>query len=261
MGIMNATPDSFSDGGRYMEVSRAMDLIHIMRRDGVTMIDVGGESTRPGAEAVSVEEEIERVIPILESGITSFGGDVVFSIDTTKYEVAKQALETGAQMVNDVSGMQKELRLAELCAEHDAAYVIMHSQGDPQTMQENPEYDDVVEDVYAFLKEKAEAAQQKGVKNIILDPGIGFGKTLEHNLKLLAHLDKFKEIGFPLLVGTSRKSMLGKILNDRPVNDRLTATVVSHYHALMKGADIIRVHDVREASDSIKIFTAIQSQH
>lgn len=259
MGILNTTPDSFSDGGKYTDLGRARDQIYLMKRDGASIIDIGGESTRPGAQPVSEEEELRRVIPVLESAQEHFPG-LCYSIDTTKYEVAKRALEVGASIINDVSGLQKEPDMAGLAAEYEAAYVIMHSQGDPKTMQLNPYYQDVVGEVYAFFERQIELAQSAGVKNIILDPGIGFGKTVEHNLKLLAHLDKFTKIGFPVLVGASRKSMIGRILNERPVDERLIGTIAIHYDALTKGARILRVHDVREASDSVRIFNAIQSQ-
>jgi len=258
MGIINATPDSFSDGGQYEDHSRAMDRIHIMLQNGADIIDVGGESTRPGADPVSVDEEMKRVIPLLEQAVPTFS-NAIFSIDTTKFEVAKKALEAGVKIVNDVSGLQKEPRLADLCAEFDATYVLMHSQGDSKTMQKNPEYDDVVKDVMSFFERQSAEAKKRGVHHIVLDPGIGFGKTLEHNLKLVAHLDKFKKFGFPILIGASRKSMIGSILDNRPTDERITGTVALHYHALMKGANILRVHDVKEASDSIRIFNAVQS--
>lgn len=259
MGILNATPDSFSDGGKYMDISRAMDRIHLMIKNGAEIIDIGGESTRPGSVPVSVQEEMDRVMPLLERAIPVFK-KADFSIDTTKYEVARGALQAGAKMVNDVSGLQKEPRLADLCAEFDATYVLMHSQGDPKTMQQNPEYNDVVQDVSTFLEMQIAEAKKRGAHKLILDPGIGFGKTLEHNLKLIAHLDKFQKFGFPVLVGASRKSMIGKILDGRPTDERLAGTVALHYHALIKGANILRVHDVKEASDSIRIFQAVQSQ-
>jgi dihydropteroate synthase len=259
MGIINATPDSFSDGGKYLHVSQALDRIHIMKRDGATIIDIGGESTRPGSEPVSEQEETERVIPILERAKEAFP-DLYYSIDTTKYKVAEEALKYGADFINDVSGLQKEPRMAELATKFNAAYIIMHSKGSPKTMQKSPEYTDVVKEVYSFLEEQVHFARSKGVESIIIDPGIGFGKTLEHNLKLLANLDKFKKIGVPILIGASRKSMIGKILDDRPVDDRLIGTVSVHYDCLTKGANILRVHDVREASDSLRIFQAIQSQ-
>ncbi len=259
MGILNATPDSFSDGGKFNAVESALDRIHIMVEEGADIIDIGGESTRPNADPVSEQEELERVIPILEKAVPIFSG-VHFSIDTTKYEVAKQALELGVQIVNDVSGLQKEPRFADLCAEFDASYVLMHSKGEPKTMQKNPVYEDVIAEISAFFRSKVGILQSKRVKDIILDPGIGFGKTLQHNLKIIAGLDKFVKIGFPLLIGASRKSMIGHILDGIPADERLTGTIAVHYHALINGAKILRVHDVKEASDSIRIFNAIQSQ-
>ena len=259
MGILNATPDSFSDGGKYLDVSRAMDRIHIMISNGAEIIDVGGESTRPGADPVSVQEEIDRVMPILEKAIPVFK-KADFSIDTTKYKVANLALEAGVKIINDVSGLQKEPRLADLCAEFDATYILMHSQGDPKTMQKDPQYNDVVEDVSSFFEKQLIKLRERGGQKIILDPGLGFGKTLEHNLRLVAYLDKFQKFGLPVLVGASRKSMIGQVLNERPTDGRVTGTVALHYHALLKGARILRVHDVKEASDSIRIFNAVQSQ-
>jgi dihydropteroate synthase len=259
MGILNATPDSFSDGGKYLDVDRALDRIHIMIQHGASIIDIGGESTRPGSDPVSVQEEIDRVIPVIEKAISLFS-DVEFSIDTTKYEVAKAALEKGVHIVNDVSGLQKEPRLADLCAEFEAGYVLMHSQGDPKTMQQDPQYDDVLQDIFSFFEEKLEELRTKGVRKIILDPGIGFGKTLQHNLRLISGLEIFNKFDLPILIGASRKSMIGAILNGRPTGGRLAGTIALHYHTLMKGADILRVHDVEEASDSIRIFNAIQSQ-
>lgn len=259
MGILNATPDSFSDGGKFNAVESALDRIHIMVEEGADIIDIGGESTRPNAEPVSEEDELNRVIPILRKAIPIFR-DVLFSIDTTKYEVAKQSLDLGVQIVNDVSGLEKEPRFADLCAEFKAVYVLMHSKGDPKTMQNDPQYGDVISEIGEFFSSKINELQSKKVEDIILDPGIGFGKTLEHNLKIIAGLDKFKKIGFPVLVGASRKSMIGHILDGIPADERLTGTIAVHYHALINGANILRVHDVKEASDSIRIFNAIQSQ-
>ena len=258
MGILNVTPDSFSDGGIYTDLNRAMDRTHIMIKNGADVIDVGGESTRPGSDPVSVEDELERVIPFLEKAIPTFK-KARFSIDTTKPIVAEHALSLGAGIVNDVSGL-KDPALADLCAQHEAAYILMHSQGDPKTMQKDPHYDDVVDDLMSFFEGKLTELQKRGVKDVILDPGIGFGKKLEHNLKLIAHLDKFQKFGFPVLVGASRKSMIGAILGGRPAGERLIGTVALHYHALIKGANWLRVHDVKEASDSIRIFNAVQSQ-
>jgi dihydropteroate synthase len=258
MGILNATPDSFSDGGNFNEVDAALGRIGLMISQGAHIIDVGGESTRPGSEPVTEQEELDRVLPILEKAITQFP-DTFFSIDTTKYRVAEESLNLGTHLVNDVSGLQKEPRFVDLCVQHNAGYVMMHSQGNPQTMQKDPSYDDVIADIKKFLKARIDPAKEKGLKNIIIDPGIGFGKTLEHNLKLIAHLEKFQDLGCPLLIGASRKSMIGQILNDRPVDDRLTGTIAVHYHAMLNGANIIRVHDVKEAHDSLQVYNAIQS--
>jgi dihydropteroate synthase len=258
MGILNVTPDSFSDGGTYQNISKAMDRIHYMIKNGAAIIDIGGESTRPNADSISIEEELKRVIPILQEAKKHFR-DIFYSIDTTKYEVAKQALELGAHIINDVSGLHKEPQFAKLCAEYDATYVLMHSQGNPKTMQRNPTYNHVIDDINSFFDQKIKILKQEGVKKIILDPGIGFGKKLEHNLTLIAQLDTFTKKPFPILVGASRKSMIGEVLDDCPPNERLTGTIAVHYHALMKGANILRVHDVKEACDSIRMFSAIQT--
>lgn len=256
MGILNATPDSFSDGGAFNELESALERISEMISQGASIIDVGGESTRPGSEPVSEQKERDRVLPILEKAIPQFP-ETFFSVDTTKYSVAKEALKAGVHIVNDISGLQKEPRLADLCAEYGAGYVMMHSQGDPQTMQNDPTYEDVVGDIYRFFEQQLQKAKEKGLQNIIIDPGIGFGKTQQHNLELLANIREFTKLGHPIMVGASRKSTIGKILNDRPVDDRVTGTVAAHYHAMMQGANIIRVHDLKEAHDSLLVFKAI----
>jgi len=258
MGILNATPDSFSDGGNFNEVEAALGRIGLMISQGAHIIDVGGESTRPGSEPVTEQEELDRVLPILERAISQFS-DTFFSIDTTKYRVAEEALKLGTHFVNDVSGLQKEPRFVDLCVQYNAGYVMMHSQGNPKTMQKDPDYDNVIADIKQFLKNRVNKAREKGLENIIIDPGIGFGKTLEHNLKLIAQLKEFQDLGCPILVGASRKSMIGQILNDRSVDDRLTGTIAVHYHAMINGANIIRVHDVKEAHDSLQVFNAISS--
>lgn len=259
MGVINATPDSFSDGNNYLDIARARDRIHIMRKNGASIVDIGGESTHPGSKPITGSEELRRVLPIIEAAIESFP-NLVYSIDTTKYGVAKRALQAGVSIINDVSGLQKEPRLADLAAEFNATLIIMHSKGKPETMQDNPIYNDVVQEIYDFFVTQSEIAKNRGAKKIILDPGIGFGKNLEQNLKILAHLDKFVELEYPVMVGASRKSMIGEILDQRPVDDRVIGTVSVHYDALVKGARILRVHDVEQASDSIRIFNAIQSQ-
>lgn len=256
MGIVNVTPDSFSDGGKYDSVQHTVEDIGRMIEEGATIIDIGGESTRPGAEPVPISKEIDRVLPVLEPALKNFP-DTFFSVDTTKYKVAEESLKFGAHIINDVSGLKKELGLADLCAEFNAGYVLMHSQGDPQTMQKNPEYENVIGDIFAFLKKGIEQLEKAGVSSIVVDPGIGFGKTLQHNLDIIKGLKKFVTLDCPVLVGASRKSMLGKLLGDRPAKDRLAGTLAVHYHCLMQGANILRVHDVKEAVDSIKVYKAL----
>jgi dihydropteroate synthase len=257
MGILNVTPDSFSDGGQFINEEIALDHIREMIEAGASIIDVGGESTRPGSEPVNTRDELNRVIPILKRAIPKYP-DTIFSIDTTKYEVARKALKIGAHIINDISGLQKEPKLADLCAQYDIPLIIMHSKGDPRTMQKDPEYDDVVEEVSRFFEEKINLAKSKGVSKIIIDPGIGFGKKLEHNLKLLGKLESFLKFGYPILIGASRKSMITHILGKRSVPERLSATLAIHYDSMMRGARIIRVHDVKEASDTIAVFNAIR---
>jgi dihydropteroate synthase len=258
MGVLNATPDSFSDGGNFNELESALGRIELMISQGASIIDIGGESTRPGSEPVTEDEELDRVLPIIERAISQFP-DTFFSIDTTKYRVAEEALKLGVHFANDISGLKKEPRFADLCVQYQAGYIMMHSQGNPKTMQDDPTYDDIVRDIYQFFEGQLRQAKERGLDRIIIDPGIGFGKTLDHNLKLLANLAEFKRLGHPVMVGASRKSMIGNLLGDRSVDDRVTGTVAVHYHAMMQGANIIRVHDVKEAHDSLQIFKAISS--
>jgi len=256
MGILNATPDSFSDGGKFLSVNRAVDRVEEMINKGAKIIDVGGESTRPGSEPVSEQEEMDRVLPVLEIACKRFD-ETIFSIDTTKYRVAEEALRLGVHVVNDVSGLQKEPQLADLCSDYKAGYILMHSKGDPKTMQENPVYDDVIEEIGHFFESGISRLKKAGVDSIIIDPGIGFGKTLDHNLQIISELRNFSQFEVPVLVGASRKSLIGQLLDNRPAENRLAGTLAVHYHCLMHGAKILRAHDVQEASDSVKIFQAI----
>jgi dihydropteroate synthase len=261
MGILNATPDSFSDGGEYLNLNRAVDRVGEMLEEGADIIDVGGESTRPGSDPVTLQEETDRVIPVLEKAIPLFK-DAFFSIDTTKFGVAKSALDAGAHIVNDVSGLRKEPRFSELCSEYGAGYILMHSLADPKTMQKNPTYkeNDVIGELLRFFEEGIDQLKRDGTEAIMIDPGIGFGKTLEHNCTIVSELHKFGKFGYPVLMGASRKSMIGGILNGRPVQGRLAGTLAVHYHSLMNGASILRVHDVQEASDSVKVFAALSNR-
>ena len=259
MGVLNATPDSFSDGGKFNRIDAALQRIEEMIQQGATIIDIGGESTRPYAPVVEESEEVSRVIPILESAVARFSNQVLFSIDTTKYGVAERALNAGALFINDVSGLQKSPAMAKLAASFNAAYILMHAQGSPQDMQDNPNYAHVTADIVDFLVQQSVLLQQEGVEHIIVDPGIGFGKSLDHNLQIIAGLDKVVEIGLPVMLGASRKSMFGQLLDNRGVEGRLAGTLAAHYHGLMQGVRILRVHDVQEASDSVRVFEALQA--
>jgi dihydropteroate synthase len=255
MGVVNVTPDSFSDGGMYLDVHAAVEHGHELVRDGAAIVDVGGESTRPGAEPVPVEVELERVIPVVER--LAQGGATV-SVDTRKGAVAEQALQAGARVVNDVWAFRDDPSLAGLVAGAGAWCCLMHMRGsDPRTMQDEPVYDDVVADVKAFLEERLAFAVAEGVpeERVWLDPGIGFGKTLEHNLELLRRLDEIVSIGRPVVVGTSRKSFLGK-LTGRDPRDRVAATTATNVIALERGASVFRAHDVREAVDALTVAAA-----
>lgn len=246
MGILNVTPDSFYDGGRASETDVAIAAALAMIEQGADIIDIGGESSRPGASAVSLEQELHRVIPVVQ-GLRAKSSSLI-SVDTTKASVAKAALAAGADLINDISALRFDPVMAETISNAGASVVLMHMQGTPQTMQDAPVYQDVVSEVGNFLLERAQFALRHGITpdHIILDPGIGFGKTLEHNLTLLAQLPKLAACGYPLLVGVSRKSFLGQIL-DLPASERLEGTIVANTVAILGGASILRVHDVKEA--------------
>lgn len=245
MGILNITPDSFYDGGKFFDCSKAIKHAKKIIEDGADIIDVGGESTRPGSDSISVTEEINRVIPVIKKLVKEL--DVPISIDTYKYEVAKEALKNGASLVNDITGLHEDKKIAELIADYKAGVVIMHIKGTPKDMQLNPVYDDLISEILEYLEEGIKKALEVGINrdSIAIDPGIGFGKQVEHNLKIIANLSKFKSLGFPLLIGTSRKSFIGKIL-DADVNDRLEGTLATIAISIANGANIIRVHDVKE---------------
>lgn len=261
MGILNVTPDSFSDRGKYFSVESAVTRALEMIEQGADIIDVGGESTRPKGvygetKKISVDEELNRVIPVIERIAKST--DAVISIDTTKSVVADEALKTGASIVNDISGLKFDERIAAVTAKHNATLVVMHIQGTPETMQQHPLYNDVVEEVKTELRQSIEKAKSAGVQNIIIDPGIGFGKNLEHNLKLLKYLKEFQELGQPILIGTSRKGFLGTILNTT-VDERIEGTAASVAISIMNGANIIRVHDVKEMKRVAVVTDAIRN--
>ncbi|HBK43698.1 MULTISPECIES: dihydropteroate synthase [unclassified Polynucleobacter] len=264
MGILNATPDSFSDGGKFKTPSDAIAQAERMIADGADIIDIGGESTRPGAEPVSLQEELDRVLPVIEA-IKDCG--VALSIDTYKAETMRQALKSGVDCVNDIWALRQEGAVDAIIEsdqdnpDKQCGIVLMHMQRDPQTMQFDPEYQDVIAEVKEFLQERVNLLVNRGVaKNrIAIDPGFGFGKSLEHNLKMLADFDQFSQLGYPVLAGISRKSMLGK-LTGRDTNDRVAPSVAAAILAADRGARIIRVHDVQETVDSLKLWEAIQDE-
>jgi dihydropteroate synthase len=258
MGIVNVTPDSFSDGCLYLEADAAVEHGHRLVEEGADILDIGGESTRPGAEPVAEEEELRRVLPVVKR-LAATGHRI--SIDTSKPAVAARALDAGATIVNDVSAFRFAPELADLVAERGAGCCLMHMLGEPRSMQEDPRYDEVVTDVRAFLEERLEFAVERGVpeERIWLDPGIGFGKTLEHNLELLRRLDEIVAIGRPVVIGTSRKSFLGMLTGGRPVGERLPGTIATNVLALERGASIFRVHDVAPVVDALQVAAATVS--
>jgi dihydropteroate synthase len=260
MGILNVTPDSFYDGGRNFGRDKAIDKVYQLYKDGADIIDIGGESTRPGAETVSLTEEMDRVCPVIEAVAGEI--DIPISIDTYKSEVAEEALKLGASIINDISGLTFDDRMAGIAAGYESYIVLMHIKGSPKNMQSNPHYDNLLDEIYFFLENSKEKAVISGVDKdkIIIDPGIGFGKTLEDNYRILNNIDFFKKMGFPLLIGLSRKSLIGKLYNNND-DDRLFATIALNSISALCGADIIRVHDVREhylACKSVEMLKGIR---
>jgi len=255
MGILNVTPDSFSDGGEWFEFGEAVEHGRALVAEGAAILDVGGESTRPGAAPVPIDEELRRVVPVIRA-LREAGAQL--SVDTAKLTVAEAAVEAGATFVNDVTAFRHEPEIAGFVADHDCDCCLMHMLGEPRTMQDDPRYDDVVDDVRAFLEERAEFALAEGVREerIMVDPGIGFGKTLDHNLELLRRLDEIVALGFPVMVGTSRKSFLGRLTGRDDPHDRIAATVATTVLALERGATVFRVHDVAPTKDALTVATA-----
>lgn len=258
MAILNLTPDSFSDGGAYINYDSALKRTEELISQGAHIIDVGAESTRPFAEPVSEQEEISRLSEYVSKFKTYF--DVPLSIDTTKAGVARFCLEKGADIINDVSGLSNDSEMANVVAKYDATLVLMHMKESPKTMQVNPSYEDVLNDVKLHLKTSRDLAYKAGVQSVILDPGIGFGKTLEDNLRLIANLNVFLDLDCPLLIGTSRKSFIEKITGG-DVTNRLTGTLISNILAFEKGASIFRVHDVQEVVNAFKMYQAIEAYY
>jgi dihydropteroate synthase len=258
MGVLNVTPDSFSDGGRYTSVEAAAAHASRLAEEGADIIDIGGESTRPGADPVSLEEELRRVIPVVEA-VRAELPEICISVDTYKAKVAEEALRAGADMINDVSALRFDPDMVRVAAEAGAPIVLMHMLGTPKTMQQDPTYDDVVGEISAFLGERISWAVSQGIERerIIIDPGIGFGKRPEHNTEILRRLGELKALGRPILLGTSRKSFLGA-LTKRPVEERLEETIASVVIGALHGADIVRVHDVGAVKYALTVADAIR---
>jgi dihydropteroate synthase len=258
MGVVNVTPDSFSDGGLFLEPEAAIEHGLGLAAEGAEILDIGGESTRPGSEPVNPEEELRRVVPVVEALAARAPEGTRISIDTTKSQVAAAALDAGARIVNDVSALRFDPALAELTAERGVDCVLMHMLGEPRTMQEDPRYADVVDDVRAFLEERLAFAVARGVaeERVWLDPGVGFGKTVEHNLELLRRLDEIVAIGRPVVVGTSRKRFIGALTGGKPEGERLPGTIATNVLALERGATVFRVHDVAEVGEALRVAAA-----
>jgi len=255
MGILNVTPDSFSDGGNFSQIDAALKQVDQMIAYGATIIDIGGESTRPGAKDVTEQDELDRVIPVLKAIKERF--NVVVSIDTSKAAVMSEAIYHGAGIINDVRALQNEGCIQAVAEHQNVAICLMHMQGLPRTMQHAPQYDDLIVDITTFFQERISDCEKSGINlsRLILDPGFGFGKSLEQNYRLLAHMAKFTSLNLPLLAGLSRKSMIGKLLN-REVNERLAGSLATAIIAVQQGAKIIRVHDVKETVDALKVLQA-----
>lgn len=260
MGILNVTPDSFSDGGRFLSQEAAIRHALRMQTEGASIIDIGAESTRPGAETVSEQEELDRILPIVEA--IRKESDVIISVDTSTPAVMLEAAARGAGLINDVRALQRQGAL-EAAAKSQLVVCLMHMQGEPGTMQVNPHYDDLFAEINQFFAARIAACEAVGIRreNIILDPGFGFGKTLAHNLELLQNLSRFQSLGLPVLVGLSRKSMMGLILGGKPVGERLYASITAAAIAVVNGARIVRTHDVAETKDAIAVATALHENN
>ena len=252
MGILNVTDDSFSDGGKYYSTENAVKHALEMIDDGADFIDIGGESTRPGAETISTDEEIKRIIPVIENILKEKPGTII-SVDTTKSFVAEIALQNGAKIINDISAFNFDPKIVDIVEKYDAAYVLMHMKGNPKDMQKAPYYDDVITEIYNFLYDKLKILDDAGISKIFIDPGIGFGKRVEDNFEILKKLEDFKSLGYPILIGTSRKSFIGKTLN-LEVDNRDTATSVVESVAIKNGARVIRTHNVKNGVQVCKLL-------
>lgn len=255
MGILNITPDSFSDGGKYFNRSSAVKKALEMVKEGADIIDIGGESTRPGSDPVSAAEESERIIPVIDE-LLSHNPDIIISVDTYKSAVARLALQKGAKIINDISSFTFDPEMADVCSEYNATVILMHIQGTPKTMQQNPQYEELISDIYNFLYTQTEIALSKGIQNIIIDPGIGFGKNVKDNFKILKRLNDFRSLGYPILIGLSRKSFIGKTL-ELGIEERDLPSSILETVSILNSARIIRTHNVRNGKQIIKLLSEI----
>ncbi|MFC2111483.1 dihydropteroate synthase [Bacteroidota bacterium] len=257
MGILNITPDSFYDGGNYIEEENWISQTRKMLSEGADIIDIGAVSTRPGSIDISEEEELQRLIPVIQSLKKEFP-DIIISVDTYRSNVARQVVKEGASIINDISAGTFDEQMIQTIVELNVPYIIMHIKGTPENMQQNPVYEDIIKEIILFLSIQINKCKKAGINDLIIDPGFGFGKTVEHNYQILKNLEMFKIFELPILVGISRKSMINKILEIKP-NDALNGTTSLNTIALMKGADILRVHDLKQASETIKIVSELQN--
>ncbi len=259
MGILNVTPDSFSDGGKYLNIENAFAHAKKLLNDGADILDIGGESTRPGAIPISVDEELYRVIPVIEK-IYLEHPETRISIDTTKSEVADEAIKAGACLINDISGGTFDAQILTIASKHEVPFVIMHIKGNPSNMQDSPFYNDIIDEISIYFEKQIKVAEENNVDKIILDPGIGFGKRIEDNYSILNNIDSFNKFGFPILIGVSKKSFLGKTLNIE-VNERTNSTIIAETIAAKNGANIIRTHNVKNAVELKKMISFLNSEN
>ena len=259
MGILNVTPDSFFDGGKFFDLDLAIERVGQMIEEGASIIDIGGMSSRPGAEVINIEEEAQRVLPVIKRVKQTYP-DAIMSIDSVHSEIAQKAIDEGASIINDISGGMIDNRIWEVASKNNVPYILMHMKGIPSTMQLNPEYEDVVLDILKYLRDMVYKLRSQGIKDIVIDPGFGFGKTVQQNYDLLGGLASLRILDCPILVGLSRKSMICKLLGNTP-NDALNGTTAAHMIALQNGAKILRVHDVKQASECIKIYQQMKKKN
>tara|TARA_S200000501_G_scaffold190210_1_gene179083 strand:- start:75368 stop:76153 length:786 start_codon:yes stop_codon:yes gene_type:complete len=259
MGVINVTPDSFSDGGKYLSIKNATKRAQTLLEEGVNILDIGGESTRPGAKPVDIDDELDRVIPLIQK-VRKFSYNSLISVDTYKSKVAHEAIKAGADIINDISGLRFDKLMVQIISEHNVPVVIMHMKGNPENMQDSPYYENIIQEIISFFQHRIKKAKSSGIKDeqIILDPGLGFGKTAEDNFSIIRHLDRICSLGYPVLVGPSRKSFIGSVLS-LPTDKRLEGTTAAVSACILNGARMVRVHDVLEIKRVVKIIERVRT--